>query len=104
MLSALWLRFQGRIATAAAFLLAVAGAMFFGWRKGQEQVQSKVDEAQAEQKVNTANAIVDRNETRRDVEQEISQLPPSPDPVPAAPAVPVPGSAADKLRQGWSRD
>jgi len=104
-LSTLWIRFQGWIAAAAAFVLAVAGAMFFGWRKGREQVQAKVDEAQAEQKVNTANAIVNRNEIRQHVETEVSRLPSSPDPQPAASApAPVPGSAADELRKNWSRD
>lgn len=105
MLSALWLRFQGWIAAAAAFVLAVGAAMLFGWRKGREQVQAKVDEAQAEQKVNTASAIVNRNEIRRDVEQEVSRLPATPAPNPSVPApAPVPGSAADKLQRGWSRD
>ena len=105
MLSALWLRFQGWLLAAAAFLLTVAGAVFFGWRKGREQVQAKVDEAQAEQKVNTATAIVTRNETRRNVETEVSQLPSSPTPAPAVQApAPVLGSAADRLRKDWSRD
>lgn len=105
MLSALWLRFQGWLVAAGAFLLAIAGAVFFGWRKGRGEVQAKVDEAQAEQKVNTAAAIVTRNETRRDVENEVSQLPGSPVDHPTVPApIPVPGSAADRLRQDWSRD
>ena len=105
MLSTLWLRFQSWLIAAGAFLLAIAGAVFFGWRKGREQVQTKVDEAQAEQKVNTANAIVTRNETRRDVETEVSRMPASPVVPPTVPApLPVPGSAADQLRQNWSRD
>ena len=105
MLSALWLRFQSWLIAAGAFLLAIGGAVLFGWRKGREQVQAKVDEAQAEQKVNTATAIVTRNETRRDVENEVSKLPESPVPTPTVPApTPVPGSAADRLRQDWSRD
>jgi len=93
------------LAAAGALVLAVAGAVLYGRSKGKAAIEDKVAAAQAQQKVNTAQAVLERNEVRTNVQAEVARLPsgtvvevhvPTPRP--------VPGSAADQLQQGWSRD
>jgi hypothetical protein len=101
----LWAKFYGWLVAAGAVLLTIGGAVFYGWRKGRTGVQAKVAEAQAQQQVNTATAIVKRNEVRTDVDAQVAKLPASPVGQVTVPApLPVPGSAADQLQQQWSRD
>jgi hypothetical protein len=98
-------KFYGYIIAIGSFLLLVAGAVFYGWRKGRTGVQAKVAEAQAQQQVNTAQAIVSRNEVRNNVDAKVASLPSNPVVEVHVPApLPVPGSAADQLRTDWSRD
>lgn len=98
-------KLYGWLAAAGAIVLAIAGAIFWGWRKGSANVQSKVDEAQAQQKVNTAEAVVSRNEVRTNVDAKVAALPANPVVEVHVPAPrPVPGSAADQLQNDWSRD
>lgn len=88
-----------------AVALAILGAIFYGREKGKAAVEDKVATAQAQQKVNTAQAIVKRSEVRTDVEAEVAKLPANPVvPVHVPAPLPVPGSAADELRKNWSRD
>lgn len=98
-------RLYGWLAAAGAIVLALAGAILWGWRKGAGGVQAKVAEAQAQQKVNTAEAVVSRNEVRNNVDAKVAALPANPAVEVHVPAPrPVPGSAADRLQNGWSRD
>lgn len=98
-------KFYGYLIAIGSFLLLIAGAVFYGWRKGKTGVQEKVAEAQAQQTVNTAQAIINRNEARTHVDAEVAKLPANPVVAVHVPApLPVPGSAADELRKHWSRD
>ena len=98
-------RLYGYLIAIGSFLLLVAGAVFYGWRKGRTGVQAEVATTQAQQKVNTAEAIVSRNEVRTDVDAQVAKLPSNPVVEIHVPApLPVPGSAADELRKSWSRD
>lgn len=93
------------VAAAGALVLAVVGAVFYGREKGKDAVEAKVATAQAQQKVNTAQAIVKRSEVRTDVEAQVAKLPANPVvPIHVPAPLPVPGSAADELRKDWSRD
>lgn len=105
MLLGLWTKLYGYVIALGSFLLLIAGAVFYGWRKGRTGVQAKVAEAQAQQKVNTAQAIVARNEVRTDDDAQVAKLPSNPVVEVHVPApLPVPGSAADELRKDWNRD
>lgn len=98
-------RLYGWLAAAGAAVLLLASAVFYGWRKGRHGVQAAVAVDQARQQANTAAAIVNRNEVRTDVDAQVARLPASPvGPVTVPAPLPVPGSAADELRQQWSRD
>jgi hypothetical protein len=98
-------KFYGWLIAAGSILLALAGAIFYGWEKGRGQVKAAVATAQAQQKVNTAQAVISRVEVRQNVDQEVAQLPQSPPVAVTVPSsLPVPGSAADELRKQWSRD
>jgi hypothetical protein len=101
----LWTKFYGYLIAIGSFLLLIAGAVFYGWRKGKTGVQAEVAAAQAQQQVNTAQAIVKRNEVRTDVDAQVAKLPSNPVvPIHVPAPLPVPGSAADELRKDWSRD
>lgn len=98
-------KFYGYLVAIGGVILTIAGAVFYGWRKGRKGVQQQVAVAQAQQKVNTAEAIVSRNQVRTDVEAKVAALPSSPVVEVHVPApLPVSGSAADQLRTDWSRD
>ena len=47
MIVGLWAKFYGYLIAIGSFVLLVAGAVFYGWRKGKVGVQAKVAEAQA---------------------------------------------------------
>jgi len=95
----------GWLAAAGAFVLTVAGAFFYGREKAKGAAKQEVAVANAEQKVNTAEAIVSRNEVRTDVDAQVAKLPSNPVVEIHVPApLPVRGSAADELQQQWSRD
>lgn len=119
MLTTLWAKFEAWIIGIFAVLAALAGALIYGREKGKAAEKKDVVADQAQQQVNTATAIVDRSEVRKDVEVETAKLPADATaPVAAAPAVsgqapatpvaprpdPTPGSSADVLRKQWSRD
>lgn len=105
-LAALWAKISGWVVALGSILAVVAGAVLYGWRKGSAGAEAKVATAQAEQKVNTATAVANRVEVHAQIESEVAELPASPPPIaPSVPAPrPVPGSAADKLQQEFSRD
>lgn len=101
----LWSKLEGWIIAFFGVLIAIGAAILYGRSKGKTEVQNQVKADTAVQQVNTANAIVERSEVRKDVEQATAQLPQSPVVKPTVPApLPVPGSSADKLRTSWSRD
>ena len=95
-------RFYGWLVAAGMALLAIAGALVY--RKGKAVERDAVVVDQAKRDVNTANAILKRNEVRQHVDVEVAALPANPVGPAAAGPVPVPGSAADRLRRDWSRD
>jgi hypothetical protein len=116
MLTTLWAKFEVWIIGIFAVLAAIGGAILYGREKGKASEKQAAAVDQAQQQINTATAIVDRSEVRKDVEVETAKLPPDTTaPVaaqsgsaPAAPYVPrpdpTPGSSADVLHQQWSRD
>jgi len=98
-------KFYGWLAGAGAFVLAVAGAFLYGRQKAKGEAKQEVAVANAEQRANTAGAILQRNEVRRDVDAQVAKLPSNPAGKVTVPAnLPVPGSAADQLQRDWSRD
>ena len=98
-------RLYGWLAAAGAFVLAVAGAFLYGREKAKDEAKREVAVAQAQQRANTAGAILQRNEVRRDVDAKVAALPANPVGQVTVPAsLPVPGSAADRLQRDWSRD
>lgn len=98
-------KLYGWLAAAGALVLAVAGAFLYGRQKAKGEAKQDVAVANAEQKANTAAAIVNRNEVRQHVDAQVAKLPSSPvGPVTVPASLPVPGSAADQLQQSWSRD
>jgi Flp pilus assembly protein TadB len=98
-------KFYGWLAAAGAFVLAVAGAFFYGRQKAKASAKQEVAVAAAEQKANTANAILTRNQVRQHADAEVAALPSNPvGQVTVPDPLPVPGSAADELRKAWSRD
>jgi len=88
-----------------AAVVAAGAAYVLGRRRGssdataQAQLQQRAD--QAESNAAAAQAAAHNAEVRHDVETEIASLPSG-----AAPAGddPVHGSAADRLRDEWTRD
>jgi len=119
MLATLWAKLEAWIIGLVAVLAAIGGALLYGRAKGKAAEKKDAVADQAQQQINTATAIVDRSEVRKDVEIATAKLPPDATaPVaqaaaqssgaPAAPAAPdvtpTPGSSADVLRQQWSRD
>ncbi|WP_426271587.1 hypothetical protein ACN9MB_09175 [Dyella kyungheensis] len=119
MLTALWAKFEAWIIGLVAVLAAIGGALLYGREKGKAAEKKNVVADQAQQQINTATAIVDRSEVRKDVEVETAKLPADATaPISATPAEsssapaaastprpdPTPGSSADVLRQQWSRD
>lgn len=107
-LSALWAKVSGWVLGFVSLLAAVGVLVFYGYRKGSDSVAAKDEAAHAQQQINTATAVASRVETHAEIIAEVSQLPASTVPATAAPGVapvvPVPGSAADKLQQEFSRD
>jgi hypothetical protein len=98
-------RVYGWLAAAGAFVLAVAGAFLYGRAKAKDNAQQEVAVAQAQQRANTAGAILQRNEVRQHVDAEVAALPANPVGQVTVPApLPVPGSAVDRLQRDWSRD
>lgn len=119
MLATLWAKFEAWIIGLVAVLAAIGGALLYGRAKGKASEKKDIVADQAQQQINTATAIVDRSEVRKDVEIATAKLPQDATaPVAAAPAEsggkpapavapdvsPTPGSSADVLRQQWSRD
>jgi hypothetical protein len=98
-------KFYGWLAAAGAFVLAVVGAFLYGRQKARGAAKQEVAIANAEQRANTAGAILQRNEVRQHVDAEVAALPANPVGQVTVPApLPVPGSAADQLQRDWSRD
>jgi hypothetical protein len=100
-------KLYGWLAAAGLFVLSIAGALLYGRSKGRAVEKAAVIVDQAQQQVNTTTAILNRNEVRQHVDAQVAQLPASPVVAPSVtvPApLPVPGSAADQLRQQWSVD
>lgn len=98
-------KFYGWLAAAGAFVLAVAGAFLYGRQKAKGEARQDVAVAQAQQRANTAGAILQRNEVRQHVDAQVAQLPSNPvGPVTVPDPLPVPGSAADQLQRDWRRD
>jgi hypothetical protein len=98
-------KLYGWLAAAGAFVLAIVGACWFGREKAKGQAKQEVAVAQAQQRANTAGAILQRNEVRQHVDAEVAALPANPVGQVTVPAPrPVPGSAADQLQRDWSRD
>lgn len=96
-------RLYGWLAAAAMAVLAVVGALMYRRGRVTERQAAVVD--QAKQRANTADAILKRNEVRRDVDAQVAKLPANPVGQVTVPAsLPVPGSAADELQRNWSRD
>lgn len=98
-------KLYGWLAAAGALVLAIGAAILYGRSKGKADIRAKVDTAQAQQKVNTAQAVLERNEVRTDVQAKVARLPSNPAVEVHVPAArPVPGSAAGQLQRDWSRD
>lgn len=101
----LWSKLEGWVIAFFGVLIAIGAAILYGRSKGKTEVQNQVKADTAVQQINTANAIIERSEVRKNVEQVTAKLPQSPVVKPTVPApVSVPGSSADKLRNEWSRD
>lgn len=75
MLTALWAKFEAWIIGLVAVLAAIGGALLYGREKGKAAEKKNVVADQAQQQINTATAIVDRSEVRKDVEVETAKLP-----------------------------
>jgi len=85
-------RLYGWLAAAGAFVLAVVGAFLYGRQKAKADARQDVAVANAEQRANTAGAILQRNEVRQHVDAEVAALPSNP----VGPAaVPGPGPVPD---------
>lgn len=98
-------KLYGWLAAAGLFVLSIAGALLYGRAKGKAAEREAATVDQAKQQANTAGAILQRNEVRRDVDAQVAKLPASPvGPVTVPAPLPVPGSAADRLQRDWSRD
>ena len=105
MIALWWAKVQAYVIAAGALLLAIGGGILYVFGKGKIRGEAKGATAAAEQKANTAAAIVSRIETRANVDSQVASLPSNPVVKPTVPApLPVSGSAADRLQSEWSRD
>jgi hypothetical protein len=85
---------EGAIALLVVLLGAVAVAFGYGRAKGKASQQKQVETARREAAV--AQERIEAAEVRREVDREIEQMP--------AESGPAGQSAADRLRERWSRD
>lgn len=85
---------EGAIALLVALIAIAAAAFGIGRSKGKASQQQHVETARRDAAV--AQERIEAAETRREVDREIEQMP--------AESGPAGQSAADRLRERWSRD
>ncbi|MBT2748340.1 MULTISPECIES: hypothetical protein [unclassified Lysobacter] len=92
------------LAALAAVLAAFGWGRLKGARRAREQAEERI--AVSEHKVAIAERVINHTEVRHEVDTDVLHLPTSDLPlgVPAAMAVVVADSAADRLYDDWSRD
>lgn len=101
-LLAIWTRLRAWVIAAGAVLIAIASAWLYGRRQGKVAQQQADAYRDAQANARAAQQRADAQETRNEVEAEVSQLPPAP---PQTVATADPSTAAGKLRDdGWVRD
>lgn len=98
----LWSKIKLWAAALLAVLVAIGGAWLYGRSKGKATQRAADDATQAQANTVAAQQQAGAQESRNEVEAEVSQLPP-------APAQQVaqadPATAAGELRDdGWTRD
>jgi type II secretory pathway pseudopilin PulG len=99
------LRFKNALlaipAVIGALIAAVAFGRLRGAREARQAAQEKADATQARSRADAAEAAQHHAEVRHEVENEVVRLPETPADHAGGP---VPGSAADKLQNDWTRD